>query len=82
MRISPVQVGDEVVHQSHPGRFRVVEIETRPSMNVYSNILTIRSESGVEMRVLDTVVRKLDPVAPPADDDTATAGDGAANGED
>jgi hypothetical protein len=60
MRKCPVEVGDEVVHQSHPGRFTVVEVEQRPSMNVYSNILTIRSRDGVEMRVLDTTVRKLD----------------------
>ena len=34
-------------------------IEPRPSMNVYSNIITIRSGDGVELRVLDTSVRKL-----------------------
>lgn len=66
MRKSPVELGDQVVHQSHPGRFTVMQIEPRPRMNVYSNILTIRSDDGVEMRVLDTVVRKLDPPAPPA----------------
>lgn len=60
MRSCPVALGDEVVHQSHPGRFTVVDIERRPAMNVYSNILTIRSSDGVEMRVLDTVVRKLE----------------------
>jgi hypothetical protein len=57
-------VGDEVVHQGHPGRFTVLSIEKRPSMNVYSNILTIRSVDGVELRVLDTVVRKLEPATP------------------
>jgi hypothetical protein len=60
MRTCSVELGDEVVHQSHPGRFTVVDIERRPSMNVYSDILTIRSRDGVEMRVLDTVVRKLE----------------------
>ncbi len=62
-RKCPVEMGDQVVHQYHPGRFTVVQIEERPSMNVYSNILTIRSDDGVELRVLDTVVRKLDPPA-------------------
>ena len=55
-----LQIGDEVVHQSHPGRFQVVAVEDKPSMNVYSRILTIRSAEGVEMRVLDTAVRKLE----------------------
>lgn len=61
MRKSTVELGDEVVHQSHPGRFKVVDIEQRPRMNVYSHILTIRSPDGVEIRVLDTTVRKLEP---------------------
>lgn len=61
----PVEVGDDVVHQSHPGRFAVIKIEARPRMNVYSNILTIRSPAGVEMRVLDSAVRKLDPPKAP-----------------
>jgi hypothetical protein len=61
MRKSPVDIGDEVVHQSHPGRFSVIRIEPRPSLNVYSNIVTIRSAAGVELRVLDTTVRKLPP---------------------
>ena len=59
MRVSPVKIGDQVVHQSHPGRFKVTRIEPRPSMNVYSNIVTIRSEDGVELKVLDTTVRKV-----------------------
>jgi hypothetical protein len=61
MRKCPVEIGDQVVHQSHPGRFTVVSIEPRPSLNVYSNIVTIRSPEGQEMRVLDTTVRKLPP---------------------
>jgi len=60
LRPTPLEIGDEVVHQSHPGRFRVMTIEPRPAMNIYSNIVTIRSAEGVEMRVLDTTVRKLD----------------------
>jgi hypothetical protein len=63
-----LKVGDQVVHQSHPGRFTVLRIEPRPSMNVYSNIVTIRSEDGVEMRVLDTTVRKLDAASQPRPD--------------
>jgi hypothetical protein len=35
-------------------------MEPRPSMNVYSNIVTIRSTDGVEMKVLDSTVRKLE----------------------
>jgi hypothetical protein len=70
IRKCPVGIGDHVVHQSHPGRFTVTKIEDRPRMNVYSNILTIRSDDGVEMRVLDTVVRKLDP---PAEEKAAQA---------
>lgn len=54
-----IRLGDEVVHQSHPGRFTVVQIDEPRSMNVYSRILTIRSRDGVEMRVLDTTVRRL-----------------------
>ncbi len=56
-----IAVGDEVVHQGHPGRFRVVAVRPRPAMNVYSNIVTIRSDSGVELEVLDTTVRKVPP---------------------
>jgi hypothetical protein len=52
------------VHQSHPGRFAVVKVEEPPAMNVYSRILTIRSRDGVELRVLDTTVRRLSRTAP------------------
>jgi hypothetical protein len=61
MRKCPVEIGDEVVHQSHPGRFTVVRIEPRPGLNVYSNIVTIRAPEGMEMKVLDTTIRKLPP---------------------
>jgi len=54
-----IQLGDQVVHQSHPGRFEVVKIEPTPGMNVYSRILTIRSKEGLEIRVLDTTVRTV-----------------------
>ena len=60
MRPTTLKIGDEVVHQSHPGRFTVVKIEQRPRMNVYSNIITMRSADGVEMTVLDTSVRKVE----------------------
>jgi hypothetical protein len=59
MRDDEIRVGDEVVHQSHPGRFTVVEVEERPAMNVYSRVLTIRARDGMEMRVLDTTVRRV-----------------------
>jgi len=62
MRRPTVKVGDQVVHQSHPGRFTVTTVEPRPSMNVYSYIVTIRSEDGMQMKVLDTTVRTLPPV--------------------
>ncbi|RMD83224.1 MAG: hypothetical protein D6815_07180 [Candidatus Dadabacteria bacterium] len=52
--------GDEVVHQGHPGRFRVLEVRPRPAMNVYSNIVRIRNDAGVELEVLDTTVRRVD----------------------
>jgi hypothetical protein len=58
-----IGVGDEVVHQSHPGRFTVLRVEERPAMNIYSRIITIRSRDGVELRVLDTTVRRLPPAA-------------------
>lgn len=54
-----IRLGDEVVHQSHPGRFTVIQIDEPRSMNIYSRILTIRSRDGVELRVLDTTVRRL-----------------------
>ena len=59
MREIEIRVGDDVVHQSHPGRFTVLKVEESPAMNVYSRILTIRSREGLEMRVLDTTVRRL-----------------------
>ena len=58
-----IRIGDEVVHQSHPGRFTVLRVEERPAMNIYSKIITIRSRDGVELRVLDTTVRRLPPAA-------------------
>jgi len=66
---STLKIGDEVVHQSHPGRFTVVKIEPRPAMNIYSNIITLRSADGVEMQVLDTSVRRLDRRELPVEED-------------
>ena len=54
-----IEIGDDVVHQSHPGRFEVLKIEPRPSLNVNGRILTIRSGEGVVLRVLDTCVRAV-----------------------
>jgi hypothetical protein len=54
-----IQLGDEVVHQSHPGRFTVIRADEPRALNVYSRVLTIRSRDGVEMKVLDTTVRRL-----------------------
>ncbi len=59
MKTHRIEIGDEVVHQSHPGRFEVLRIEPRPSMNVNGRILTIRSDDGVVLRVLDTSVRAV-----------------------
>ncbi len=59
-----VEIGDEVVHQSHPGRFTVIAKEASPGLNVYSDIITVRSNDGIELRLLETSVRVLE--APPA----------------
>lgn len=72
-----LEVGDEVVHQSHPGRFVITAIEARPSMNVYSRILTIRSDSGVELRVLDTTVRYVPTIEPTTADDSQASEEAA-----
>ncbi len=69
MRPTTLKVGDDVVHQSQPGRFTVVKIQARPSMNIYSNIITIRSAKGVELTVLDTSVRKVEKQAAVTDAD-------------
>jgi len=55
-----LKISDEVVHQSHPGRFTVLQIDPSPHYSVYSDIITIRSPEGVELRVLDTAVRKVE----------------------
>ncbi|MFT4570238.1 MAG: hypothetical protein ACI8TX_000231 [Hyphomicrobiaceae bacterium] len=55
-----ISVGDKVVHQGSPGRFEVLSIEPTPGPPVYSDILTIRSVAGVELRVLDTAVRVVE----------------------
>jgi hypothetical protein len=60
-----IEIGDEVVHQGKAGRFTVVRIEPSPRMNVYSDILTLRSGDGSELRVLDTTVRKVEAAAAP-----------------
>ncbi|MFQ5478442.1 MAG: hypothetical protein ACE5E4_07490 [Candidatus Binatia bacterium] len=54
-----LKIGDEVVHQSHPGRFRVTMIEPRPHANVYDRVITIESSRGLELKLLESSVRKL-----------------------
>ncbi len=54
-----IKVGDQVVHQGQPGRFTVTAIEPRPGLNVYSDILTIRSADGLQLKVLETTVRTV-----------------------
>jgi hypothetical protein len=58
-----IRVGDDVVHQSHPGRFTVLSVAEPQALNIYSRVLTIRSRDGVEMKVLDTTVRRLPAIA-------------------
>lgn len=55
-----INIGDEVVHQGSPGRFKVLSIEPTSGPPVYSDILLIRSTTGVELRVLDTAVRVVE----------------------
>ena len=51
--------GDQVVHQSHPGRFAVIGIQKRQHLNEYSDAIVIRSVEGVELTVLESSVRKV-----------------------
>ena len=48
-----LQVGQEVVLMSLPGRFRIVAVD--------DNVLTIENESGVRKTVLDGSVRVVPP---------------------
>ena len=61
MSLSGLNVGDEVVHQSHPGRFRIVSITPRHTV-VKTAVLKLISAEGVEMEVLDSTVRKVEPL--------------------
>ena len=45
--------GDQVVHQSHPGRFAVIGIQKRQHLNEYSDAI-------VELTVLESSVRKVE----------------------
>ncbi len=56
-----LQLGQEVVLMSLPGRFRIVAIDGR--------VLTIENDSGLRKRVLDQAVRTVPPrnPAPPSD---------------
>lgn len=51
-----VQLGDEVVLMSFPGRFRVVAIE--------GQVLTIENDMGVRKRIYDHAVRLITPRKP------------------
>lgn len=55
-----LEEGDQVVHQSHPGRFSVIEIKKRRHLNEYSDAIVIRSADGVELTVLESSVRKVE----------------------
>ena len=48
-----LEVGQEVVLMSFPGRFRVVEVE--------GNVITIENDLGVRKKVLDQAVRVMPP---------------------
>lgn len=48
-----LQVGQEVVLMSFPGRFRVVAVEDR--------VITIENDTGVRKKVLDSSVRVVEP---------------------
>ena len=48
-----LQIGDEVVLMSAPGRFRVVEID--------GAVITVENDSGVRKTVLDHSVRVVPP---------------------
>jgi hypothetical protein len=46
-----LQVGQEVVLMSFPGRFRVVEVD--------GNVITIENDSGIRKKVLSQAVRVM-----------------------
>ena len=46
-----IQVGQEVVLMSFPGRFRVVEVD--------GNVLTIENDTGIRKQVLAQAVRVM-----------------------
>jgi hypothetical protein len=48
-----LQVGEEVVLMSFPGRFRVVEVD--------GEVLTIENDSGIRKKVLAQAVRLMPP---------------------
>jgi hypothetical protein len=48
-----LQVGQEVVLMSFPGRFRVVEVE--------GDVVTIENDIGIRKRVLSQAVRVMPP---------------------
>jgi hypothetical protein len=50
-----LQVGQEVVLMSFPGRFRIIEVE--------GPVITIENEHGIRKKVLDRSVRVMPPKA-------------------
>jgi hypothetical protein len=50
-----VEVGQEVVLMSFPGRFRVVEVD--------GDVLTIENDAGIRKQVLSRAVRVMAPKA-------------------
>ncbi len=50
-----LQVGQEVVLMSFPGRFRIVAVD--------GEVLTIENAMGIRKRVLEQAVRLMPPVA-------------------
>ena len=50
---SMLQVGQEIVLMSFPGRFRVVEVE--------GEVITIENDTGIRKKVLEQAVRLVPP---------------------
>lgn len=52
-----IQLGDRVINLQVPGIFTVVDRQ--------GQLLVIQSAKGIQMNVLESQVRRLDPTAPP-----------------
>jgi hypothetical protein len=53
MRLAMLQVGQEVVLMSFPGRFRIVEVD--------GDVITIENDAGIRKKVLSQAVRVMAP---------------------